>query len=288
MRKAFYDTSARELLFMLMLFFTATSVVGWLWGMEKSTPLMASFQTMILSLLTFGVPALAFWYMYGDGKPWRGLHMSTPPRWRAAVYAVVLVFVSAPMVGYVSVFVKDFSLYILPQDVCDYLNEAMREREEYMNLMMGDGAWDMLPVSILVLGVIPALCEEMFFRGTLQRIMMRAFHRPMPAVVMTSAVFTLLHADFLNWVGIFICGGMLGLLYLYTSSLWVPVAFHMVWNIWNIVMMYMERNYPTPPDAVTGTGISPIMAGLSFFVTWSLFRTCRQVQYMERRPIRGR
>ena len=285
MKRPFYLSRAENMLFLLLVAFAIGVGMSMIWTFfTKQTDgvILSHIKTMISTILTFGVPSIIFWHLKCGDNIYRGLHINTAPRWRAVVYSIVAVFVAMPAIGYVNKFVGDFTLRYLPDDLSTSLTTEANAHIELIQSMIGDGSLAMLPVSIIVLGIIPALCEEMFFRGTLQRVLTRIWHRPVLAIVITSVVFALLHADYLNWAGIFMCSIIMGLLYFYTSSLWISIIFHAVWNTWNITLMYLEVHYPTNDMVGDGRAISPIMAALSIFITWSVIKTCRSVQYMER------
>lgn len=285
MKRPFYLSRAENMLFLLLVTFAVGVGMSMLWNFlteEAEGGILSHIKTMTSTVLTFGVPAIVFWHIKCDGGICKGLHIKNAPRWRAAVYSTVAVFVSMPAIGYVNKFVSDFMLRYLPDSLSENLTNAANAQTDMIHGLIGNGEWVMLPVSIITLGIIPALCEEMFFRGTLQRVLTRLWHRPILSIVITSVIFALLHADYLNWAGIFMCSIIMGLLYFYTSSLWIPIIFHVVWNTWNITMMYLEIHYPTGDMISEGQTISPIMATLSIFITWSVIKTCRSVQYMER------
>ena len=285
MKRPFYLSRPESSLFLLLVAFTVGVMVSMLWGAFTSQwddILEANARTMLSTILTFGLPAVIFWHFKSDNGITRGLHINTPPRWRASIYAIVAVFVSMPAIGYVNSFVKDFGKMYLPESITQSLEVAANSHMELLESMIGEGHWEMLPVSIIIMGIIPALCEEMFFRGSLQRVLNRLWHRPYISIIVTSVVFALLHTDYLNWAGIFMCSVIMGLLYFYTSSLWIPIIFHSVWNTWNITMMYLEVHYPTSEIVNDDRTTTAIMAALSIFITWSVIKTCRSVQYMER------
>ena len=285
MKRPFYLSRAENMLFLLLVTFAVGVGMSMLWNFlteEAEGGILSHIKTMTSTVLTFGVPAIVFWHIKCDGGICKGLHIKNAPRWRAAVYSTVAVFVSMPAIGYVNKFVSDFMLRYLPDSLSVDLTNAANAQTDMIHGLIGNGEWVMLPVSIITLGIIPALCEEMFFRGTLQRILTRLWHRPILSIVITSVTFALLHADYLNWAGIFMCSIIMGLLYFYTSSLWIPIIFHVVWNTWNITMMYLEIHYPTGDMISEGQTISPIMAALSIFITWCVIKACRSVQYMER------
>lgn len=80
---------------------------------------------------------------------------------------------------------------------------------------------------ILFVVVVGPVIEEFVFRGLVLRrwIARKSLWR---GVVGSSLVFALLHPPF--WIGAFVIGVFLSLLYLVTRSLYAPIAFHAMYN----------------------------------------------------------
>ena len=284
MRHNFYKSDTKILFF----YFIATSILCTAASLALSLTIKSdtwwamNITTAFSSVLTFALPAIIFWKWIAKGNIGKGLHINTPPRWRSMVYSVVLVFVMMPLLTYLITFTRDFLEYTIREDIFSALKNATAKSEELINLLTNNKNWAVYPISVITLAVVPAVAEEFFFRGTLQRLILRQWHKKALSVILTSVVFTLMHMDYFNWVGIFLCSVVLGYLYLYTSSLWTSIAFHFVSNWWNITMMFLVAHFP-PEDMTVASHISPWMALLSAFFVWFIFKTMRSVNFLERK-----
>lgn len=81
---------------------------------------------------------------------------------------------------------------------------------------------------------LAAACEELLFRGYVFQALVESVG-PWPTIVLTSAVFAVMHAgnpnvDLLALTNIFLAGVLLALAYLRTRSLWFATALHLGWN----------------------------------------------------------
>ncbi|MDR9442634.1 MAG: CPBP family intramembrane glutamic endopeptidase [Schleiferiaceae bacterium] len=114
-------------------------------------------------------------------------------------------------------------------DVQDYLvsnQEAMLAR--YSQLLDMPSFYSFIEV-MLVMALLPALCEEALFRGLIQPLLARRVATPL-AVVFTAFLFALLHQQFLAFLSIFALGIILGYLRHWSGSLWVPSLVHFINN----------------------------------------------------------
>jgi len=65
------------------------------------------------------------------------------------------------------------------------------------NILSMNSPKDLL-VSILLVGVLAAVGEELFFRGILQRIFIQIFKSPWWGIIVTAAIFSAIHGQFLG------------------------------------------------------------------------------------------
>ena len=100
-----------------------------------------------------------------------------------------------------------------------------------------------LVLNIIVLAVLPALLEEMVFRGYILRTM-----RPYGdwyAVFVSSLLFSLMHGNIEQIPFAFIVGLALGWLMIYTNNIWLPVIVHFCNNGLSVLMQYFGDRYPS-------------------------------------------
>lgn len=94
-----------------------------------------------------------------------------------------------------------------------------------------------LTSAILMVGVIPGICEELFFRGGL----MGAWERrgTKTALVITSVLFALLHGTVLGLPTQLIMGFVLGYLLILSDSIYVSMIYHTVHNSSAMILAYI-------------------------------------------------
>jgi hypothetical protein len=98
-------------------------------------------------------------------------------------------------------------------------------------LLSGD-----MPLWIMLfhVAVVPAVCEELMFRG----VILRNFERELPpwvAIVLTGTLFGLYHLRFTQALPLVLLGILITWLVWRTGSLWVVVAVHFVNNAGSVV-----------------------------------------------------
>lgn len=105
-----------------------------------------------------------------------------------------------------------------------------------------------LTLCIIILGLLPAFCEELFFRGTV----LNAFRKKGVwfAVLYSAMCFSLMHAGLQQLPYTFILAIAIGLFVFYTKSLWIGILMHAANNITVLVLGFITK------DAVAPTSLS--------------------------------
>ncbi len=93
-----------------------------------------------------------------------------------------------------------------------------------------------LLLNIFVFAVLPALLEEMVFRGYILRILRS--YGDWFAVAVSTCLFGLMHGNIEQVPFALIVGFALGWLYVMTDNIWVPVAMHFANNALSYVIQY--------------------------------------------------
>ena len=126
---------------------------------------------------------------------------------------------------------------------------------------------------ILFIAFVPGFMEEIFFRGFMQRRLLRRWS-PAAAIIVTSITFGLFHVMPHTVVFATVVGLWLGILAWRTDSIWPSIACHAfvngIWNVWNIgiVLGYFPEQTP-----IAGYAIGTVLI-LGCFVA-SLWLLCQ-------------
>jgi membrane protease YdiL (CAAX protease family) len=129
------------------------------------------------------------------------------------------------------------------------LETWMRSMEDVANettltLMQGDGIGHWIGC-IVVMAAIPALGEELLFRGCLQKGLQNKTSNGHLAVWLTACIFSFIHFQFYGFIPRFVLGIALGYFYVYGKSLWIPIWAHFVNNstaVLSYKLMYQATN----------------------------------------------
>jgi hypothetical protein len=126
------------------------------------------------------------------------------------------------------------------------LPESLAQLEEAAKLagemMMGGDTVTDLVLSVLIMGVLTGVGEELFFRGAIQRVLQTRPMNPHVAIWITALIFTLMHGQFAGIVPRLLLGAFFGYVYYWSRSLWVPIICHAFNNSMVVTLTWLGMN----------------------------------------------
>ncbi len=126
------------------------------------------------------------------------------------------------------------------------LENMMRGIEEAVEKMVlafvSQTEWYALVVNLFMIAVVPAVGEELIFRGILQRKLGQWFRNTHVAVIVTAFIFSAIHMQFFGFLPRFFLGMVLGYMFVWSGSLWLPMFAHFVNNGLAVVVAWLHAS----------------------------------------------
>lgn len=153
--------------------------------------------------------------------------------------------------------------------------EALTER-----LLVMNNAGELL-ITIGLVALIPAVGEELFFRGTIQKLIHTKWG-PHAAVWLTALLFSAIHFQFYGFVPRMMLGALMGYLMVWSGSLWYPVIAHFINNATVVLFYFADQkgwihfdleNFGGRETAIAGY----ISIGMVSFLLW-MYRRRQQAK----------
>ena len=124
------------------------------------------------------------------------------------------------------------------------LGESMLAMEEdaarFTEAIVSTDSFSTLLVNIFIVALVPAIGEEIVFRGIIQGELHRIISKPWVVVLLSAAIFSALHMQFGGFIPRFFLGGILGFFYYRFKNLWLPILFHFTNNAFALVLIYLN------------------------------------------------
>lgn len=193
------------------------------------------------------------------------LQLRQPPPALTTALAVLLMLCSMPLV-----------LFLLQINKALPLPDAFRAMEDntaemLKGLLQMEGLAELV-ANLTIIALIPAVGEELVFRGVLQQQLMRRIANPWVAVAVSAAVFSAVHLQFEGFLSRWLLGMVLGWLFWRSRNLWVPVAAHFFNNALQVLAQYAYKKEVSTIDLEQDIQVPWQVALFSAFLMWAVVR----------------
>jgi hypothetical protein len=119
---------------------------------------------------------------------------------------------------------------------------------------------DLIAILILV-ALIPAIFEELYFRGGLQKTIKDWSGMPVLSIIITAIIFSAFHFSFFGFLSRMALGIVLGFIFEYTKSIWLSILMHFLNNGIAILSLYLLRNNPQKMNQAMDDNGAPLYLG---------------------------
>ncbi len=230
----------------LMALLTALAMVLWmvLFGGSHSIASLKWLQFM-QTVATFLLPAiLGAWIWSEDHKPFTWLRLTRTTHGSHYLLAVGIMLCAVPGINLLA----DLNSRIVLPESLGFIEQIFKQQEEAAaalteRFLQADNIGVLL-INICLMALLPALAEEISFRGTLQQIfspnpLTSNPLTPHVAIWATAFIFSAIHMQFYGFIPRMLMGAMFGYIFVWTGTLWVPILMHFVNNGLAVVAYYL-------------------------------------------------
>ena len=195
---------------------------------------------IVQSFSVFIIPSLLAGYLF-RGHQTRGLGFSHP-RYAMLTLSFLVIITAQPLVSYLGIWNSQMQLPEFMQGLEQWMQQSEENAQDIIFRFLDTKSTGLVLLNILMIVVLPALGEEMLFRGTLQPIFHEWSGNKHLAVWITAFLFSAIHLQFFTFLPRFFLGLALGYLMLWGKNLWYPVAGHFANNLLSLIVFYYYRH----------------------------------------------
>ena len=215
-------------------------------------------QTISLFLL----PSLILAYLCAKA-PWNWLQLDNKVDWKVLLWAIGIMLVALPAINLMSHWNQQMVLPTWLSGVEEWMKNKEAEAEWLTKQFMSVTTISGLLVNLLLMAVLPALSEEITFRGVLQRLLspknsslnsqLSTLNSHL-SIWLTSIIFSAIHMQFYGFVPRMLMGALFGYMLVWTGSLWVPMLMHFVNNGMAVLLYFIANRAHWDMDKVDAIG----------------------------------
>ena len=186
------------------------------------------------SVGTFMLPPLFFSYL--SERNWFSYSkINKAPGYRLSNIVIVMSLVLIPIVWILAEWTEGWKLPEALAGLDEWMRRMDEQNSELVKLMTRESRIGILLINLFVMAVLPAVGEELMFRGTIQPFLQKWTKNPHWAIWITAFIFSAIHFQISGFIPRMLIGAYLGYLCYWSGSLWLPILAHFMHNSMSIL-----------------------------------------------------
>jgi len=251
---------------------------------DLNNPANLNFLKYLQTLQAIGlfiIPAFIIGYLFNE-RTLTYLSLNKKIQISSILSVAIIMLFSLPLINYLAKLNAEMQLPEFLREVEIWMKEKETAAQEITKAFLKMDSIGMLAFNILMIGILPAIGEELIFRGVLQRIFTEWTKNIHWGILIAAILFSGMHMQFYGFLPRFILGVLFGYLFYWSGSVWVPITAHFVNNTTAILVYYLYPESQTEKienfGATEGTYIFLIISSfIVFYLLWQFYRNNKKI-----------
>lgn len=220
-------------------------------------------------LFTFVLPPLLYACLVKE-KPMKSLSFCKTPL-PYFIIGFVMMYAITPLNNIFGVWNAGLelpeSMAALEEMMKNLQESATQLTEKMLNVSNISG----LIINLFMIAGLAAFGEELLFRSLLQPFLIKICKNAHLGIFLASAIFSFIHFEFYGFLPRLVLGLLLGYMFFYSRSIWVPMLMHFANNATAVVIYYLNNKGITNIDVEGPTETNIVYVLLSIVAMTVLF-----------------
>ena len=208
---------------------------------NPETVQMLKFFQVVQSIGLFIIPPFILAYLF-YGKIHEYLHLDNTFAFTTLFLVVVLMLFASPFINFIGEINSRMRLPEWMSGIEEWMKNSEDKAAELTDAFLKVNTLRGLAFNLFMIAVLPALGEELLFRGVIQRIFTKMTKSHHWGIWISAILFSALHLQFYGFVPRMLLGVLFGYLLVWSGSLWLPIAAHFVNNgLATVAMFFIDK-----------------------------------------------
>ena len=177
------------------------------------------------------------------------------------LWAIFLMLMALPAINLVGYFNQQMSLPAFLEPLEQWMKTAEENAAHLTEQFLSVTTFDGLIINILLMALLPAVAEELTFRGVLQNLfevkdetLKKKGNRVHIAIWCSAILFSAIHMQFYGFLPRMLMGALFGYALVWTGSLWIPILMHFTNNAMAVILYFLAIRSGWDMDKVDTIG----------------------------------
>jgi membrane protease YdiL (CAAX protease family) len=195
-------------------------------------------------------PLIAGWLF--SRRPTDYLAVRLFPKSAAIVLLLLIIIAGTPVINYAFYINQKLSLPPFFAGIEQWMKSSEEQNAALTEALLNVSSYAGLLINLFIIALLPAIGEELLFRGILQKFFIAAFNNIHAGIFVTAIFFSAFHMQFYGFLPRFLLGLILGYSVVWSKSLWLPIAGHFINNAAAVIFEFIakQNNMPFNQDTI--------------------------------------
>lgn len=203
---------------------------------------MKLIQAIGAGLGTFIVTSMVAAFLFGR-KIAAYLNLNRCFRFLQLISVLLIMITGVPLINIMVEWNSHLSLPEFLAPVESWMRNSEQEAERITKAFVNVTTLEDVMVNLLVIALLPAIGEELLFRGVVQRLFTEWFSNAHAGIWVSAAVFSAVHVQFFGFVPRMMLGVCFGYMLYWSGSIWLPVIAHFFNNAAAVISAWYIFNH---------------------------------------------
>ena len=218
-----------------------TEILGLADFTDKSNLLLLKYLQITQSIGLFIIPPFIAASLFGSTIS-SYLKIRNKPYPFVLIIVIILAIISIPFINYLAELNANVNLPDSMERIENWMKELEETAAELTEMLISANTFDVFLLNLFMIAVLPALGEELLFRGVIQKQLTRFFRNHHAGIWVAAILFSALHMQFYGFIPRMFLGVLFGYLLVWTGSIWIPITAHFVNNASAVLFYYLFSN----------------------------------------------
>ncbi len=218
----------------------------------------------------FLLPPLCMAYLWAQ-EPMKWLKVETFQSFKVSGIAILLMLVALPAINLLAHINQQIALPAFLEPLEQWMKTAEENAAHLTEQFLSITTFGGLIINLLLMAVLPAIAEELTFRGVLQHLFTPKHQSSTPhlAIWCSAILFSAIHMQFYGFIPRMLMGALFGYMLAWTGSLWVPILMHFTNNAMAVILYFvtLRTGWDMEKIDTIGTGDTLWLGIVSFVLT---------------------
>jgi len=173
----------------------------------------------------------------------------------SSLLVIALIFFALPVINFTGELNNQMHFPEWASGVEDWMKNAEERAEELTKAFLKVENIGGLLFNLFMIALLPAIGEELLFRGVIQRIFTEWTRSHHWGIWISAILFSALHIQFYGFIPRMLLGVLFGYLLVWSGSIWLPIIAHFFNNAFAVIAIYLiDRGIINPEIEEIGAG----------------------------------